>query len=346
MKKMFFVIVLLISTQIVKADGPKGYGFIKSTLRGALEPAEFKDALSVLFDGSSDTKVAEYFQKVPGFSFSQMRTVYKKHIEETFDVEDVTDEEMLEIIEKTSFREVPSGYWGNHKSMYIPKDAKSYGDMEWWQPNNTRNNEFIGDLSLNGIKKDWITTFCANCVKETKKVSTKTISRERSEPEVTRFPGKKQVTIYEPDTLIEYRSSYKEVNNNSFSKINNQSFTLEAQNASYGQTCNHQQAPSHPQQCNHQRTERQESYDCGCREDYSCHGHKKAKNKKPFFNTTGGRLLVFGAGVATGAILQNNIDWPGNRRVSQGGPVITQGPLIPLPITSPIYTQAPLLNYN
>ncbi len=174
----------------------------------------------------------------------------------------------------------------------------------------------------------------------------KPAERQEQKQEYVYIPGTTKVIEHGTDTVKEIFSTYKEVERNTFNKINNQTFTLEAQQASYVQSgCNHQQA----QQCNHQVQQascnhQQPRQDCGCREDYSCQGHKKVKNKKPFFNTTGGKLLLFGAGVVTGAVLENNtnINLFGGRNALQGQ-VVTHGPLNLLPVSNPvIFTHGPL----
>ncbi len=359
MKKMLFVIVALFcATHIVKADGPKGHGFLKPTLRGALEPAEFKTGMKVLFTkGATSSQMAEYFQVIEGFSFENMKIVYKNHIEKTFGVENVTDEEMLDIIEHTSFREAEKGHWDSHQSMYIPRGAKTYGDMEWWNPSQVRNNEFIGTVTLGGQSKDWVTTFCANPDRE-RRVE-RTVSSPtppiitKGKTEYIFIPGKTTVIEHGADSVIESFTHYREVqtqNNsvmNTVSKSYGQSFDLDM-----GATTSSFVSNPGTNNCSCQPVVQRQS--CGCDQSNICQNHynqyreelvkARPKERKKFFDRFIGKVIIFGAGVAAGLFI-DDINLGGHHTVV--GQTVTQGPLVLLN-TSPssIYTQAPLSGFN
>ncbi len=331
-----FVVIVLTSTQIVKADdGPKGHGFLKPTLRGALEPAEFKNAMTVLFDGSSDAKIAEYFQTIKGFSFDDMKKVYKHHIEELFGVSNVTDEEMLKIINKTEFREAEKDHWQRSESAYIPEGAKSYSDIDWWSPSSVRNNEFIGSIALgNGPRKDWITTFCANAdrLKERQTVVKPAEPKvEKSEKEYTYIPGKTTIIEHGIDSTIEKFYFYNGVEKNFFqNNINNAVSVTKNNSQSYSvdmkERAVERQVDDHYEEASYKEETKE------CKQPSSCN-HKKVKNKNGFWT----HLLAFGAGVVTGAVLENNTNVNLGRRNVPSGRIITQAPVELLRSTVPIF---------
>ncbi|MEK7228107.1 MAG: hypothetical protein AAB681_01985 [Patescibacteria group bacterium] len=339
---LLFVIALA-SAQIVKADGPKGHGFLKPTVRGTLEPVEFQQAMTVLFTkGSTDEQISEFFHKIEGFSFNTMKEVYRTSFEKRFGEDDISDAEMLQIIAKMKFREVGPEYWKDHSSMFIPKAAKGYDDMEWWNPTKDRPGEYIGSCTLNGVEKDLVTTYCANPVKE-RKATVKAPSVPKVETEYVYIPGSKKVIEYGADTVETTRTKVIIENNNSkFASYNNsQSYTVDmTENVQQQQqTCS---CPQVQQQRQVTYTTQQEQ-PCGCNGRYLCQNdYQKVKEKKGFFKTTGGKILTYAAAFAGGYFLRGWVDRDHSPRVGQ---IYTQGPFIPINNT-PVITQGPLSLFN
>ncbi|HRH24884.1 MAG TPA: hypothetical protein PLQ20_00900 [Candidatus Paceibacterota bacterium] len=334
MKKMFFVIVaLLCVTQIVSATEIKD-----ATLK---EQGKQNEASTIAWlrsdnpDADLITMSVSQFNKGFKVCLEEFNKKYKTFREITDDV--INDEIIPELytadLDKNKLYTV--SYWDvvNKKWGRWTRKAKP-GETGLFYP---------------GWEEPVLSVYCWNFGYPSSAPVAPVIKpaeRQEQKQEYVFIPGTTKVIEHGTDTVKETFSTYKEVERNSYNKINNQTFTLEAQQASYVQSgCNHQQV----QQCNHQVQQascnhQQVQQDCGCREDYSCQGHKKVKNKKPFFNTTGGKLLLFGAGVVTGAVLENNtnINWPGGRRTLQGQ-VVTHGPLNLLPVSNPvIFTHGPL----
>lgn len=352
MKKIsiLFVVVALFCAQIVKAnptDGPKGYGFLKHSVRGTLEPVEFQNAMKVLFtEGSTDEQIAEFFVKIEGFSFKNMKEIYRTSFEKAFEEEDITDAEMLQIIAKMKFREVGPEYWKTHSSMFIPPGTKRYSEMEWWNPTKDRPGEYIGSCKLNGVEKDLVTTYCANPVKDRKITVKEPIAPkvEKTETEVVILPGTNKY-FYKTDTIRERNDVYKEVQNNFFlntsnntvAKTNNQSFTVDMESENREPSNRSCDCPSVKRETTHI-----EKRSCGCDEDHICQDHYKRlpkKVRKPLGQRTWFRVGTHAVAFVAGWFGHKWFDKDNNVVT---GEIFTHGPFDPLPATNPIYTHAPV----
>ena len=164
---------------------------------------------------------------------------------------------------------------------------------------------------------------------------------QNREVEYISTPGKTTIIDHGVDTVIERFTTYKEVEKNSFTKLSNQSFTLDIQRASYQQQLS--------SDCGCPKVEnkvvREDQPSCGCDSRRICDKHYDElpkKHKKKFFNTTGGRILTHAAAAVGGYFLGRWIFGDGGGSIDQPARIVTQGPLDILPGTNPIYTQGQL----
>jgi hypothetical protein len=344
MKKVILLFTIaLLSAQIVNAspvDAPKGYGFLKPNLRGKLEPVEFKEAMLTLFAKvPNEEKIDDYFRKINGCSFSDMKEIYRERVQEAFGVENVTDAEMRKIFSTMKFRIPDEDYWETHESMYIPKGANTFDEMEWSSPDEVRENEQIGSSSLDGVTVDLVTTFCANCVKDkpkpvARKKKKVVVEEEEVETEYVRYPGSKKVITHEPDTVFISRSKVQIEENNTKKLVfnNNHSYEVDMNNAQYAsnnqsQGCNHRQNTS---TCNHRQENTCENDDNKCRQ-------KKHKCNRGLWAAGGVVVGALGA-----LIIENNLPGRSVRLPRRG---VEQPPLDIIPTGGGV-EQPPLQIFN
>jgi hypothetical protein len=200
-----------------------------------------------------------------------------------------------------------------------------------------------------GWEEPVLSVYCWNFGYPEKNTKPAAPSVKEREVEYVNVPGKTKY-IHTSDTVYERHDSYKEVQNNFFLNTNNNTFaSTKNTSLSYDVDMSERSQPVDQQQsCNCPAPQRQQrvSYasqnQCICDGSRICDKHYDElpkKHKKKFFNTTGGRVLTHTAAAVGGYFLGRWIFGDGSNNVS--GNVVTHGPLDLLPATVPILTQGP-----
>lgn len=344
MKKMLFVIAVLLSTaQIVKAQ--KKDTAKVTTLDATLKLQGTQNEASTMAWLQSDKPDASLinmpirsFNKEFLNSLSQLNAKYGTF--PSIDGDVINDQIIPNLYTAEldpdklycfSRYDLATGKWGN-----------------WWRkPKKLSNGRIESGLFYEGWDEPVLSVWCWNFGYPFKdKPITPKIPKP--ETEYVYIPGKTKVIEYGPDSVFVNRTKVQiEKNNNMFaSYTNNQSYEVDMTpksapcNHQVQQQCNHQQQVSacnhQVQQCNHQQ-QIYEQPSCGCKGNYSCRKHR---DRKPFFQSTGFKILSYAFAVGVGWVLNDVFDRNDPRVGNLSG--ITQGPFVPLPGTNPIYTQGPL----
>lgn len=337
MKKLFFVIVaLLCVTQIVSAQKGDKVPQV-TTLDATLKyQGTENEASTVAWLQSPNPDVSKITMPISSFNKEfKNRLVEFNNKYQTFT--EITDDVINnEIIPKLYVDDLDPNTL--YRVSRYDLETKKWGSYPR-KPKKLSNGKIESGLFYPGWEEPVLSVYCWNFGYPSSAPVAPVIKpaeRQEQKREYVFIPGTTKVIEHGTDTVKEIFSTFKEVERNTFNKINNQTFTLEAQQASYVQSgCNHQQV----QQCNYQVQQascnhQQVQQDCGCREDYSCKGHKKVKNKKPFMQRPGTQIathLIVGAG---GYFLGR---LTGNRGSGNQGETVTQGPFEPI-----VLTQGPL----
>jgi hypothetical protein len=323
-KVLFVVIVALCATTIVKAENPfaylppQGKGFFLPEKQGKMTPAQCRAAFLALFakeEDQDEEEIYKYFQRLPGVATSELKEIYRVSFEKRYDVDEITDAEIRKIFTKMKFRKPDDDYWQSHKSMYVPKGATTYDDMDWFSPGDVREGEQIGSCSLDGVDIDLVSTHCGNPVTgcPPKKQPKKPIKEEEKPEDVyITHPGHNTYINNLPDTvwITSSKVTIDERNNTTIIRVKNRVSEVDDNETELT--------------ANNDVEER-----CGCDKHHVCSKHKEAyeryykKDRKKFFNTFGGKLLIYTAGVFTGMFIENNVHIGGHHG---GGNTITQGP--------------------